>query len=122
MLGRRDGEWWIEEEDTFQLGFSTAFWADREVALVTVLGQAKGQGPALSQEEPGGLDLTCCDGMSLSSPVPAFSFCAACPSPYLEGLVHLGCSGDLQHSLSLSFSLILLLPRGEHRVWKAFVH
>jgi len=45
MPGRRDGEWWIgpsREENTFQLVFSMAFWADRDVALVTVLGQAKG--------------------------------------------------------------------------------
>lgn len=87
------------EEDAFQLGISMAFWADREVALVTVLGQAKGQGPAqgpaLSQGEPGGLDLACYDGMPFSSPVLVFSFCAACPSPHLEGLVHLGCSNDL---------------------------
>lgn len=92
------------------------FWADRDVALVIVPYQARPKdGPALSQGEPRGLDLTSCDGMVPRSPDPAPSLCAACPSPHLQGLVHLGCSGGLQHSLSL------LLLRGEHKVWKGFV-
>lgn len=59
-------------------------------------------GPA--QGESRGLDLTRCDGTALSSPVPATSLWAACPSSHLQGLAHLGCSSGLQ--------LELLLPGG----------
>ena len=56
--GRRDGAWWIGpscEEDTFQLVFSMAVWADKDVALVIVPGQRMVQLRVLpsARESPG---------------------------------------------------------------------